>query len=64
MQIPYCRNTCMWNVKKKLTLVIMGATGTRSESFRKYLSNILGKVKSRNYRKEPYWALRTYLRKF
>ena len=54
----------MWNVKKKLTLVIMGATGTRSESFRKYLSNILGKVKSRNYRKEPYWALRTYLRKF
>jgi hypothetical protein len=33
----------MWNVKAKVTPVIIGATGTISKSFRKYLSNILGK---------------------
>jgi enolase len=34
---------CMWNVKTKVTPVIIGATGTISESFRKYLSGIPGK---------------------
>jgi hypothetical protein len=33
----------MWNVKTKVTPVIIGATGTISKSFRKYLSNIPGK---------------------
>jgi hypothetical protein len=33
----------MWNVKTKVTPVIIGATGTTSESFRKYLSSIPGK---------------------
>jgi hypothetical protein len=33
----------MWNVKTKLTPVIIGATGTISTSFRKYLSSIPGK---------------------
>jgi hypothetical protein len=33
----------MWNVKTKVTPVIMGATGTISESFRKYLCSIPGK---------------------
>jgi hypothetical protein len=33
----------MWNVKTKAIPVIIGATGTVSESFRKYLSNIPGK---------------------
>jgi glycine cleavage system protein P-like pyridoxal-binding family len=35
----------MWNVKTKVTLVIIGATGTISKSFRKYsyLSSIPGK---------------------
>jgi hypothetical protein len=33
----------MWNVKTILTPVIEGATGTVSESFRKYLCNILRK---------------------
>jgi hypothetical protein len=33
----------MWNVKTKVVLVIIGATGTISKSFRKYLSNILVK---------------------
>jgi hypothetical protein len=30
----------MWNVKKKVTPVIIGATGTISKSFRKYLSSL------------------------
>jgi len=34
---------CMWNVKTKVIPVIIGATGTISKSFRKYMSNILGK---------------------
>ena len=32
----------MWNVKTKVIPVIVGATGTTSESFRKYVSNIPG----------------------
>jgi hypothetical protein len=34
---------CMWNVKTKVTPVIIGATETISKSFRKYLSSIPGK---------------------
>ena len=33
----------MWNVKTKVIPLIIGATGTISKSFRKYVSNILGK---------------------
>jgi len=33
----------MWNVKTKVIPVIIGATGTISNSFRKYVSNIPGK---------------------
>jgi hypothetical protein len=33
----------MLNVKTKVTPVIIGATGTISKSFRKYLSSISGK---------------------
>jgi hypothetical protein len=33
----------MWNVKTKMIPVIIGATGTTSKSFRKYMSNIPGK---------------------
>ena len=32
----------MWNVKTKVIPVIIGATGTIPESFRKYVSNIPG----------------------
>jgi len=32
----------MWNVKKKVIPVIIGATGTISKSFIKYVSNIPG----------------------
>jgi hypothetical protein len=43
--------------------VIMGATGTISKSFRKYLSNIPQKHEIKNYRKQPYWSLHTYFGK-
>jgi hypothetical protein len=33
----------MWNVKTKVTSVIIGATGTITKSFRKYLSSVPGK---------------------
>ena len=32
----------MWNVKTTVISVIIGATGTVSKSFRKYVSNIAG----------------------
>jgi len=32
----------MWNVKTRVLSVIIGATGTISKSFRKYVSDILG----------------------
>ena len=32
----------MWNVKPKVIPVIIGATGTVSKTFRKYVSNIPG----------------------
>jgi len=51
----------MWNVKTEVIPVMIGATGTVSESFRKYVSNIPGKHgKLRNYRKQPYWELHTH----
>ena len=33
----------MWNVKTKVMPVMIGATGTISKSFRKYVSNVPGK---------------------
>jgi hypothetical protein len=33
----------MWNVKTKVLPVILGANGTISKTFRKYVSNIPGK---------------------
>jgi len=53
----------MWNVKTKVIPVIIGATGTISNSFRKYVSNIQESLKSRNSRKQSYWALHTYFGK-
>jgi hypothetical protein len=50
----------MWNIKTKVIPVIIGATGTISKSFRKYVSNIPGNHEVRNNRKQPYWALHTY----
>jgi len=50
----------MLNVKTKVIPVIIGATGTISKSFRKYLSDIPESQEVTNYRKQPYWALHTY----
>jgi hypothetical protein len=36
-------NNNIWNVKTKVIPIIIGATGTISKSFRKYVSNIPGK---------------------
>ena len=49
----------MWKVK---TRAIIGATGTISKSFRKYVT-YQETMKLRNYRKQPYWALHTYFGK-
>ena len=40
-----------WNVKTKVILVIIGATGTISKSFRKYMSNIPGKHEDKELQK-------------
>jgi hypothetical protein len=42
---------CMWNVKPKVIPVIIGATGTISKSFRKYVSNIPGNHKVKELQK-------------
>jgi len=54
----------MWNVKTKLISVIIGATGTISNSFRKYVSKIPGKHEVKELHKQPYWALHTYCGKY
>jgi hypothetical protein len=41
----------MWNVKTKVTPVIIGATGIISKSFRKYLSSVPGKHDSKELQK-------------
>ena len=41
----------MWNVKAEVIPVITGATGTISESLRKYLSNIPGKQEIKEQQK-------------
>jgi hypothetical protein len=41
----------MWNLKSRVIPVIIGATGTISESFRKYVSNIPGKHEVRELQK-------------
>ena len=52
----------VWNVKTKVIPVIIGATGTISKSFRKYMSNIPGKHEVKELQK-AYWALHTYFGK-
>ena len=54
----------MWNVKTKEIPVKIGATGTISKSFRKYVTNIPGKHEVKELKKQPYWALHTYCGKY
>jgi hypothetical protein len=52
----------IWNVKTRVIPVIIGANGTISKSFRKYVT-YQETMKLRNYRNQPYWAPHTYFGK-
>jgi hypothetical protein len=53
----------MWNVKTKVIPVIMGATGTISKSFRKYVSNIPGNYEVKKLQKAVILGTAHILRK-
>ena len=53
----------MWNVKTKVIPVIIWATGTVSESFRKYVSNIPGKHEVKELQKTAILGTEHILRK-
>ena len=53
----------MWNVKTKVIPVIIGATGTISESFGKYVSNIPGKHEVKELQKTAILGTAHILRK-
>jgi len=53
----------MWNVKIKVIPVIIGATGTISKPFRKYLSNIPGKHEIKELQKTAILGTAHILRK-
>ena len=53
----------MWNVKPKVIPVIIGATGTISKSFRKYVSNIPGNHEVKELQKTTILGTARILRK-
>jgi hypothetical protein len=53
----------MWNVKTEVIPVIIGATGTISKSFRKYVSNIPGKHEVKELQKTAILGTAHILRK-
>ena len=53
----------MWNVKTKAIPVIIGATGTMSKSFRKYVSDIPGKHEVKELQKTAILGTAHILRK-
>ena len=53
----------MWNVKTKVMPVIIGATGTISKSFRKYVSNIPGNHEVKELQKTDILGTAHILRK-
>jgi len=53
----------MWNVKTKVIPVIIGATGTFSKSFRKYVSNIPGNHEVKELQKTAILGTAHILRK-
>jgi len=53
----------MWNVKTKVISVIVGATGTISKSFRKYVSNIPGNHEVKKLQKTAILGTAHMLRK-
>ena len=53
----------MWNVKTKVIPVVIGATGTISKTFRKYVSNIQGKHEVKEIQKTAILGTAHILRK-
>jgi len=53
----------MWNVKTKVIPLIIGATGTISKLFRKYVSNIPGKHEVKELQKTAILGTAHILRK-
>ena len=53
----------MWNVKTKVIPVIIGATGTVSKSFRKYVINMPGKHEVKELQKTAILGTAHILRK-
>jgi len=53
----------MWKVKRKVIPVIIGATGTISKSFRKYISNIPGNHEAKELQKTTILGTAHRLRK-
>ena len=53
----------MWNVKTKAIPVIIGATGTTSDSFRKYVSNVPGNHEVKELQKTAILGTAHILRK-
>jgi len=53
----------MWNVKTKVIPVIIGATGTISKLFRKYMSSIPGKHEVKEQQKTAILGTAHILRK-
>jgi hypothetical protein len=53
----------MWNVKTKVIQVIIGATGTVSKTFRKYVSNIAGNHEVKELQKTAILGIAHILRK-
>ena len=56
------QRTC--SVKTEVMPVILGATGTISQSLGQYLSNMPGKHEIKELQKRPYWALYIYFGKY
>ena len=53
-----------WNVKTKVMPVIIGATGTISKSFRKYVSNVPGKHEVKELQKTAILGTAQYFGKY
>ena len=53
----------MWNIKTKVIPVIIGATGTISKSFRKYVSNVPGNHEVKELQKTAILGTAHILRK-
>jgi len=53
----------MWNVKTKVIALIIGATGTTSKSFRKYVSKITGNHEVKDLQKTTILGTAHILRK-